>query len=268
MIKEVQLFISVNSSKSVGHDNIHARFIKEIACELALPVYILFNKSLSEGDLPQIWEMAYVSCIFKSGDRTRACNYRPISLTSLFCRLLEKVVRTAMMSFCSDNLILSNSQFGFRDRRGCILQYLTLLALDRGFAVDATYLDLQKAFDTVPYNRLLLKLESIGISGNILKWIKRFLSDRKRRVLINGISSEWTCVTSGVLQGSVLGTLLFILYINDLPEIAKSHCKLFADDAKIYKEINDVEDFEDLQVDLFKLCRWTTKWLLFFNQKM
>ena len=192
--------------------------------------------------------MANISCIFKSGDRTRACNYRPISLTSLFCRLLEKVVRTAMMSFCSDNLIFSNSQFGFRDRRGCILQYLMLSALDRGFAVDTRYLDLQKAFDTVPYNRLLLKLESIGISG----------ISKKQRVLINGISSELTCVTSGVLQGSVLGTLLFILYINDLPEIVKSYCKLFADDAKIYKEINDVEDFEDIQVDLFKLCRFVT----------
>ena len=99
------------------------------------------------------------------------------------------------------------------------------LALDRGFAVDTIYLDLQKAFDTIPYNCLLLKLESIGISGNILKWIKSYLSDRKQRVLINGISSELTCVNSGVPQGSVLDPLLFSLYINDLPGIVKFRCK-------------------------------------------
>ena len=121
--------MSVNSSKSAGPDNIHPRFIKELACELALPVYILFNnsKSLSEEDLPQIWKMANVSCIFKSGDRTRACNYRPISLTSLFCRLMEKVIRSAMMAFCSDNFIFSNSQFVLGIDVDAYYNYLTFL---------------------------------------------------------------------------------------------------------------------------------------------
>lgn len=176
------------------------------------------------------------------------------------------------MSHCIDNKIFTDSQFGFRDRRGCILQLLEVfddwtLALDKGFSVDTIYLDFQKAFDSVPYNRLLVKLEAYGVTGNILKWIKNFLSDRQQRVMINGIASEWTEVTSGVPQGSVLGPLLFILYINDLPDIVKTHCKLFADDAKIYKEINNIEDFEDIQCDLYKLCQWTAKWLLFSTQK-
>ena len=267
-----QLLKCINSSKSVGPDNVHPRFLKELANELALPVCIIFNKSLSEGELPHIWKSANVSCIFKSGDKTLACNYRPISITSVLCRVLEKIIRSSIMSFCTDNKLLADCQFGFRDRRGCVLQLLEVLddwtlAIDKGFSVDTIYLDIQKAFDTVPYNRLLLKLEKMGISGNILKWIKCFLSDRQQRVSFNGTASEWRKVTSGVPQGSVLGPLLFILYINDLPELVKTHCKLFADDAKIYKEISSIKDLEDIQDDLYELCKWTAKWLLFFNLK-
>lgn len=265
-----QLLKNIDCSKSTGPDDVHPKFLKELFSELALPICILFNKSLHEGNLPLVWKTANVTCIFKSGDKTLPCNYRPISLTPVLCRLLEKIIRGSIMSHCIDNKIFTDSQFGFRDRRGCILQLLEVfddwtLALDKGFSVDTIYLDFQKAFDSVPYNRLLVKLEAYGVTGNILKWIKNFLSDRQQRVMINGIASEWTEVTSGVPQGSVLGPLLFILYINDLPDIVKTHCKLFADDAKIYKEINNIEDFEDIQCDLYKLCQWTAKWLLFFN---
>lgn len=172
------------------------------------------------------------------------------------------------MSHCTDNNVFSESQFGFRERRGCVLQLLKVfndwsLAVDSGLSVDTIYLDLQKAFDTVPHKRLLLKLKKIGVAGNVLKWIENFLSDRKQRVTINGAKSDWTNVTSGVPQGSVLGPLLFIIYINDLPNNVKAHCKLFADDAKLYKEIAGIKDFKDIQEDLYELCRWTIKWLLF-----
>ena len=131
--------------------------------------------------------------------------------------------------------------------------------------MDTLYLDLQKAFDSVSHQRLILKLERLGITGNLLRWIKNFLSERKQRVVLNGISSDWTDVISGVPQGSVLGPILFILYVNDLPDKVKSYCKIFADDTKLYKEINNLKDYEDLQDDIYELCRWTTKWLLFFN---
>lgn len=152
-------------------------------------------------------------------------------------------------------------------KRGCILQLLTVFDswskyIDSDIPVDAIFLDFWKAFDTVPHKRLLLKLEKLGISGNLLKWIKDFLSNRLQRVVINGQSSEWTEVTSGVPQGSVLGPLLFIMFVNDLPDQVNSFCKLFADDAKIYKDLQNLEDFEIIQNDLDKLCQWTIKWLM------
>ena len=142
------------------------------------------------------------------------------------------------MSHCIDNNIFSDSQYGFRNRRGCTLQLLKVLddwtkAIDNGLPVDTLYLDLQKAFDSVPHQRLILKLERLGITGNLSRWIKNFLSERKQRVVLNGISSDWTDVISGVPQGSVLGPILFILYVNDLPDKVKSYCKIFADDTKL-----------------------------------
>ena len=188
--------------------------------------------------------------------------------------------------------------------------------------MDAVFLDFRKAFDCVPHKRLLMKIEKLGKSGNLLKWIKDFLTsdfiwdfgklpfpthlgkyfiiigkirakiheigkikaifglgmtpiyglkngqkkslltDRQQRVLINGISSEWTEVSSGIPQGSVLGPLLFILYVNDLPSEVSSFCKLFADDAKLYKDLQNLEDFEMIQNDIVKLCQWTIKWLI------
>ena len=265
-----ELLKSVNTSKSTGPDEIHPRFLKELADHLAYPITILFNNSLSEGSLPPIWKSANVSCIFKSGDKKSASNYRPISITPVICRLLERIIRNAVMSHCIDNNIFSDSQYCFRNRRGCTLQLLKVLddwtkAIDNGLPVDTLYLDLQKAFDSVPHQRLILKLERLGITGNLLRWIKNFLSERKQRVVLNGISSDWTDVISGVPQGSVLGQILFILYVNDLPDKVKSYCKIFADDTKLYKEINNLKDYEDLQDDIYELCRWTTKWLLFFN---
>ena len=112
-----QLLRYIISSKSVGPDNVHPRFLKELANELALHVFIILNKSLSEGELPHIWKSANVSGIFKSGDKAMACNYRPISITSVLCRVLEKIIRSSIMSFCTDNELFANCQFGFRDRR-------------------------------------------------------------------------------------------------------------------------------------------------------
>ena len=232
----------LNVSKSTGPDEFHPRFLKETAVSIALPLTILFNKSLTEGTIPQEWKLANVTCIHKSGDKTAASNYRPISITSILCRMLESIIKTVLMDHCNDNQIFSDSQCGFRQRRGCILQLLKVFDdwskfVDTDTPVDAAFLDFRKAFDCVPHKRLLMKIERLGITGNLLKWITDFLSNRQQRVLINGISSEWTEVSSGVPQGSVLGPLLFILYVNDLPSQVSSFCKLFADDAKLYKDL-------------------------------
>ena len=137
-----------------------------------------------------------------------------------------------------------------------MLQLLKVLdqivtSLENGNPVDMIYLDNQKAFDSVPHMRLLKKIYHLGISGNTYKWIKNFLTDRQQLVTVNGKSSQWSKVTSGIPQGSVLGPVLFILYINDLQSKVKSHCVLFADDAKLFKELEQLRDFEELKCSFF-----------------
>lgn len=137
--------------------------------------------------------------------------------------------------------------------------------IDNEEPVDVLYMDFRKAFDSVPYKRLIHKLRELGIVGNILSWITDFLCKRQQRVCVNGVFSEWSKVTSGVPQGSVIGPILFVLFVNDIPEIVNSQCQMFADDCKIYDCVNSLDNCETIQNDIHALCEWTSKWLLFFN---
>ena len=175
-----------------------------------------------------------------------------------------------VMHHMSSNNLFSDAQFGFREKRSCTLQLLTVLddwtkSYDDSYQVDTIYLDIKKAFDTVPHRRLLLKLEEYGINGVLLKWIQNFLEGRKQRVRVNNFYSEWKGIQSGIPQGSVLGPVLFIIYINDLPDVIDSVCKIFADDTKIYRRIHSKTDQEMLQRDLWKVCDWSDEWLLAFS---
>ena len=271
--KVKSLLKKLNISKSTGPDNFHPRFLKETADNISYPITILFNKSLSEGILPVIgnWQMLPVYSKVATKQNHQTIDPLVYSITSILCRMLESIIKSAVMDHCKDSNIFTDSQFGFRNRRGCILQLLTVFDtwskyIDSDIPVDTVFLDLRKAFDSVPHKRLLLKLEKLGASGNVLKWISEFLTNRLQRVVLNGQSSEWTDVSSGVPQGSVLGPLIFIImYVNDLPDQVNSFCKLFADDAKLYKDLQNLEDFETIQNDLNKLCQWTIKWLMLFN---
>ena len=138
-------------------------------------------------------------------------------------------------------------------------------ALDNGINTDITYLDFQKAFDSVPHYHLLGKIDNYGIRGNLLLWIKAFLTERRQKVMVNGTGSSWARVRSGVPQGSVLGPLLFIIFINDMPETTSSTIKLFADDAKVYHKIHTHEDCHQIQSDLSNLLTWSNKWLMRFH---
>ena len=131
--------------------------------------------------------------------------------------------------------------------------------------MDVVYLDFQKAFDTVPHQRLLKKLAAYGIHGHLYSWIEDFLKERKQKVVLNGEESSWATVSSGIPQGSVLGPTLFLIYINDLPEVVDSVIKLFADDTKLYNRVNTVTDMEYLQKDLDNLVKWSADWQLRFN---
>lgn len=248
--------------KSPGLDELHPRLLKELSSSLAIPLKLIFEASLEEKKVPNDWKLAGVSAIFKKGSKALAGNYRPVSLTSVICKIFEHM---------KENNLFSNKQYGFISGRSTSLQPLEVLdkwteALEKkGTSIDCIYMDFQKAFDKVPHNRLIGKLQSYGINEEITEWVKSFLSDRKQKVIVNGEESKWKEVTSGIPQGSVLGPLLFVIYINDLPDCVESPTYLFADDTKIYREINTTSDRELLQEDLNKLEDWSKTWLLKFH---
>ena len=182
-------------SKSQGPDNIHPMLLKECKAALLTPLKYIFEKSLDEQKLPDIWKSAHVSAIFKSGSKTKPDYYRPISLTSVPGKLLERIIRDEIVKHMSENNIFAKSQHGFLAGKSCVTQLLEFLedvtsALDKGEDVDVIYLDLSKAFDRVPHKRLLRKLWGYGIRGNTRSWIKDFLSNRKQQVNFNGQSQS------------------------------------------------------------------------------
>jgi hypothetical protein len=256
----------LNPNKSNGPDEIPVRILKEAAKEISTPLCIIFNKSLEEGILPDIWKMANVCCIHKKGSKNDPSNYRPISLTSTLCKVLESFIRDSIVNFLETANLFTKCQHGFRRKRSCktqLLEYLEDLTamLDSNEPVDAIYLDFSKAFDTVPHQRLQTKLRSYGIGENLVKWIGNYLSNRSQRVRINDASSDWIEVTSGVPQGSVLGPILFLIYINDLPDRLTCHCKIFADDTKMYGN----PATSQIQENINKVCKWSQTWQLSFN---
>ena len=263
---------SLQPGKSPGPDGIHPRVLKELAEPLSLPLKILFDTSMAQGKIPKKWKVAEVKPIFKKGDKSSADNYRPVSLTSVICKIFEKFIRDAMYEHLTKNNILSPDQFGFCQGRSCVTQLLVtandwLFSLDKKVPVDAIYLDFSKAFDSVPHQRLIYKLKTYGIDGNLLNWVADFLSERTQYVSINDKKSETISVTSGVPQGSVLGPTLFVYYINDLPNSTDQLVRLFADDSKAYAEIKSEQDYIKLQKGIDDLVDWSNKWLMNFNSK-
>lgn len=260
----------LNVTKSPGPDGFHNKLLFEIKNHIIKPLTVLFNKSLNTGQVPKQWKSAYVAPIFKKGDKKKAENYRPVSLTCVICKLLESIVKDHLMSHMEENSLFSVHQFGFRSGHSCVTQLLSIFeewskALDNHEKIDVIYLDFRKAFDTVPHQRLANKLFSYGIRGKVLEWIRHFLSDRKQRVVIDNQESNWADVMSGIPQGSVLGPTLFLVFINDLPDIVNNLMKIFADDTKIYSTVRSDEDCIKLQEDLNNLLDWSNTWDLKFN---
>lgn len=265
------LLQTMKTNSSPGPDQLHPKILYEIKNEIRCPLTLIFRKSLDAAKLPTDWKNAVVVPIYKSGKKKLATNYTPVSLTSVIGKLLEKVVRDFILEHLKTNNIISDAQFGFVPGRSCNLQLLDVMeawtaALDAGIPVDVVYTDFSKAFDTVSHRMLLHKLETLGIKGKLLEWITNFLRGRKQCVRVKISMSEWKPVTSGVPQGSVLGPVLFLCYINDLPEkICDSNIRLFADDAKLSKEIQNQTDSSELQEDINRMCTWTQEWSLQTN---
>ena len=258
-------------NKAAGPDKIQARLLKETADQLAPALTIIFNASFKQSKIPDEWRHAIVSPIYKTGknNRSKAVNYRPISLTCLCCKAMEHIVCSNMMSHLDKNKIITDFQHGFRKRRSCDSQLILTVddlakTLNQGKQADCILLDFSKAFDKVSHSRLSTKLKYYGVNGLTLNWITDFLSSRSKVVVVRGEESERARVTSGVPQGSVLGPALFLVYINDLPEKVKSTPRLFADDCLLYRVIDSEEDSIILQQDLDALAKWEEDWAMEF----
>ena len=267
-----KLLAGLNPRKASGPDEIPARMLQSLSTELAPALTAIFTQSVEEGALPKQWKTAWIAPVFKKGGRSDPANYRPVSLTSIACKMLEHILCTHIRRHLDTHDILGPENHGFRAKHSTETQLLLtthdlLKNKDAGKQLDVIILDFSKAFDTVPHRRLLGKLENCGVKGSLLRWIESFLVGRSQSVLVDGSRSREEDVLSGVPQGTVLGPLLFILYINDLPSQVHSstRCRLFADDCLLYRVIDSTQDQMQLQDDLRNLERWAADWGMVFN---
>lgn len=258
--KIVQLLCEINTRSSPGPDGIHPVLIKSCAYYLSEPLFILFNASLRQGVFPDIWKHSYISPIFKSGDRHNAKNYRPISKLSCFAKIFEMAMME-VLNFHFKNIIIPE-QHGFSKGKSTLTNLLTFTdyiydSFHKHKQVDTINTDFAKAFDRVLHSILLNKLFNCGIHGSLLRWLESYITNRLLTVVVNGYNSNSFVPPSGVPQGSHIGPLLFLCYINDISSFIK-FCKflLFADDLKLYLCINSLEDCLHLQEDINNLLQY------------
>ena len=226
--------------KAAGPDTIPPTVLKELSHQISSILEIIFNKSLQTGQVPNDWKEANVATIFKKGDKHNPCNYRPVSLTCIISKCMEHILVSNIMQHLDSNKILYALQHGFRKTFSCDTQLLSLFQDLSSYPsqTDLIIMDFSKAFDKVPHRRLQYKLNWYGIRGTTHAWIHNFLQGRSQRVVSEGTQSSSHPVLSGVPQGTVLGPILFLIYINDLPdEATSSTIRLFADDCILYHSI-------------------------------
>ena len=265
-----KLLSGLNPAKATGPDKLPPRVLKELSTQLAPILTMIYRLSLNTGQVPADWRHALVSPVFKKGEHYEPINYRPVSLTSIPCKILEHVLVSNLMKHFENNCILNKRQHGFRRGRSCESQLLEFVeevsaGLDSGLPTDVVIMDFAKAFDRVNHSLLTHKLEQYGVTGTTNKWIGNFLQNRSQAVVVEGETSEPICVKSGVPQGSVLGPCLFLAYINDLPEKVTSTSRLFADDTLLHRLIKEAEDKQSLQKDLESLEKWEAQWDMHFH---
>ena len=255
-----KLLSNLQPGKAPGPDNLSPRVLKELADEIAPILTIIYQSSIDTSKVPSDWKEANVTPIFKKGEQYEPANYRPVSLTSVCCKVLEHILTSTIMDHLEHHHILCPQQHGFRGKRSCETQLLEFTHelfnnLAEGKQTDIFILDFAKAFDRVNHSLLVHKLSYYGIQGVLNHWISDFLQDRRQAVVLNGERSDFISVQSGVPQGSVLGPCLFLIYINDMPDLLTSPVRLFADDTAAYNIVTSVDDQKHLQHNLDQLVR-------------
>ena len=257
-------------NKSPGIDGIHPRVIKEIADIISHPITMIYKRSVEESQLPRQWKDAEITPIYKKDSRNLPKNYRPVSLTSIICKILEKLIVEDIINHIKANQLNCKEQHGFTAHKSTTTNLLEALnviteAQMHGIPVDVLFLDYQKAFDTVPHQRLLRQVESFGIVDKALNWIKAFLTDRRQRVRVKDGISSWRPVISGIPQGSILGPILFTLYVNDIPAQLQSIISMYADDTKLFSALLSENSTNNLKSDLILLQEWSEKFQMKFH---
>ena len=269
----ISLIRKLNPTKANGSDGISGQMLLLCDDSVILPLRIIFRNILSTAIYPDIWKLANVTPIFKKGDKQLIQNYRPISLLPICGKIFEKIVFNNLYKHLTTHHLISKNQSGFRPGDSTTNQLIDLVndihrAFDstKSLEVRAIFLDISKAFDKVWHDGLIFKMRQNGVSGRLLKLFQNYLNNRKQRVVLNGFPAGYSTIESGVPQGSVLGPLLFLIYINDLERNIKSNVNFFADDTMLFSIVNDpVISANELNQDLKVINQWAYQWKMEFN---
>ena len=270
--KEIEELIKVlNVNKACGPDLITHKMLKGCLSSVSTPLLILFNRSLSECIFPDSWKIAHVTPIFKKGDRTLASNYRPVSLLSCVGKLFERLVFKNVYNFLLQNNVLYKYQSGFLPNHSTVYQLVDIYHhICQGFENNQmscmVFCDISKAFDRVWHKGLIFKLRENGIDDKLLGWISNYLNNRKQKVVLQTGTSSLQNISAGVPQGSVLGPLFFLIYVNDITDSLLSLTRLYADDSSLFCSTSNIQDIEGmLNHDLHQISLWAKRWLVNFN---
>ena len=255
-----------------GPDGIPAIMIKAAKSPFARMLSSIMRTTMDSGNIPSILKMAYVTPIHKGESRSDPANFRPVSLTSHLVKTMERLVRKGLVSYLERNKLMDETQHGSRSGRSTLSQLLEhqdeiLKELEEGNNVDTVYLDFSKAFDKCDHGILLHKIKKLKIKGKLGRWLQNFLEGRRQVVLVERVKSNWSEIVSGIPQGSVLGPILFLIYISDIGEGLTAKTLVYVDDTKVKQNVNTEEDVEKLQRELEKLDQWAKSNNMNFNGK-